>query len=59
MEGDRNGVSDGENLVFALADAAMAVRQLNAAGFVAHELDDAALGADFVGVWFLDRINLD
>jgi len=50
MEGDGDGVADGENMAFALADAAVAVGELDAAGAVAHQLDDAAGGADFVAV---------
>jgi len=50
MKGDGNGVADRKNVVPALADGAVAVGELDAAGAVAHELDDATLGADFVGV---------
>jgi len=52
MEGDGDGVADDEDVGTALADAAVTVGELDAAGAVAHELDDAAGGADFVGVRF-------
>ncbi len=50
MEGDGNGVADRKSVSAALAHGAVAVGELDAAGAVAHELDDAAGGADFVGV---------
>jgi hypothetical protein len=57
MEGDGDRIAEGERPGPALPHGAVAVGQLDAAGAVPQELDDAAGGADFVGVAFLDRIH--
>jgi hypothetical protein len=50
MEADGDRIAEDGYVGAALADGAVAVGEFDAAGTVAHEFDDAALGADFVGV---------
>jgi hypothetical protein len=57
MEGNDDFVPHGILMRPALADGTVAVGELDAAGTVAHELDDARRGANFVGVSFFDRIS--